>query len=177
MWIFLDRRRLLYYISIYFLNFFTFFSLQPRKTGIKSHLLLQRRLTVLRRHDMNGSSQMREVKTGFYLQRSMQIGSSETLIGWKLRITTFFPLWDRMEGAWLWTQCIKIFWLTPGYGKIISCRRVRGRPTTAGRSHRPPPWTLGPLSPTFHCQKSCHMEFRFGTLHQCLLQPQFCVVT
>jgi hypothetical protein len=34
----------------------------------------------------------------------MQTGSSGTLIGWKSGQTTFVPLWDRMEGAWLWTQ-------------------------------------------------------------------------
>jgi hypothetical protein len=33
----------------------------------------------------------------------MQTGSSETLIGWKSGKTTYVPLWDRMEGAWLWT--------------------------------------------------------------------------
>jgi hypothetical protein len=31
----------------------------------------------------------------------MQTGSSGTLIGWKSGQTTFVPLWDRMEGAWL----------------------------------------------------------------------------
>jgi hypothetical protein len=35
----------------------------------------------------------------------MQTGSSGTLIGWKSGQTPFFPLWDRMEGAWLWTLC------------------------------------------------------------------------
>ncbi len=34
----------------------------------------------------------------------MQTGSSGTLIGWKSGQTTFVPLWDRMDGAWLWTQ-------------------------------------------------------------------------
>ncbi len=34
----------------------------------------------------------------------MQTGSSGTLIGWKSGQTTFVPLWDRMEGAWLRTQ-------------------------------------------------------------------------
>ncbi len=33
----------------------------------------------------------------------MQTGSSGTLIGWKSGQTTHFPLWDQMEGAWLWT--------------------------------------------------------------------------
>ncbi len=35
----------------------------------------------------------------------MQTGSSGTLIGWKSGQTTFVPLWDRMEGAWLRTLC------------------------------------------------------------------------
>ncbi len=34
----------------------------------------------------------------------MQTGSSGTLIGWKSGQTTFVPLWDRMEGAWLRSQ-------------------------------------------------------------------------
>jgi hypothetical protein len=34
----------------------------------------------------------------------MQTGSSGTLIGWKSGQTTFVPLWDRIEGAWLRTQ-------------------------------------------------------------------------
>jgi hypothetical protein len=34
----------------------------------------------------------------------MQTGSSGTLIGWKSGQTTFVPLWDRMEGAWLRTR-------------------------------------------------------------------------
>jgi hypothetical protein len=46
---------------------------------------------------------MQEVKTGFYRNKSMQTGSSGTLIGWKSGQTTFVPLWDRMEGAWLRT--------------------------------------------------------------------------
>ncbi len=51
-----------------------------------------------------GYFKCREVKTGFYRNKSMQTGSSGTLIGWKSGQTTFVPLWDRMEGAWLWTQ-------------------------------------------------------------------------
>jgi hypothetical protein len=34
----------------------------------------------------------------------MQTGSSGILIGWKSGQTTFVPLWDWMEGAWLRTQ-------------------------------------------------------------------------
>jgi hypothetical protein len=33
----------------------------------------------------------------------MQTRSSETLIGWKSGQTTYVPLWERMEGARLWT--------------------------------------------------------------------------
>jgi hypothetical protein len=51
-----------------------------------------------------GYFKCREVKTGFYRNKSMQTGSSGTLIGWKSGQTTFVPLWDRMDGAWLWTQ-------------------------------------------------------------------------
>jgi hypothetical protein len=50
-----------------------------------------------------GYFKCREVKTGFYRNKSMQTGSSGTLIGWKSGKTTFVPLWDRMEGAWLRT--------------------------------------------------------------------------
>ncbi len=55
-----------------------------------------------RRYD--GYFKCREVKTGFCRNRSMQTGSSGTLIGWISGQTTFVPLWDRMEGAWLRTQ-------------------------------------------------------------------------
>jgi hypothetical protein len=34
----------------------------------------------------------------------MKTGSSETLVGWKSGKTTYVPLWNQMEGAWLWTQ-------------------------------------------------------------------------
>jgi hypothetical protein len=61
----------------------------------------------LRRYDMNGSFQMQGGKTGFCRNRSMQTGSSWTLIGWISGQTTFVPLWDRMEGAWLWTLQFK----------------------------------------------------------------------
>jgi hypothetical protein len=33
-----------------------------------------------------------------------ETGSSGTLIGWKSGQTTYVPLWDRMDGAWLLTQ-------------------------------------------------------------------------
>ncbi len=60
--------------------------------------LLQRRWT------WTGDFKCREVKTGFYRNKSLQTGSSGTLIGWKSGQTTFVPLWDWMEGAWLQTQ-------------------------------------------------------------------------
>jgi hypothetical protein len=43
---------------------------------------------------MNGRFQMQGGKTGFSRNRSMQTGSSGTLIGWKSGQTTFVPLWD-----------------------------------------------------------------------------------
>jgi hypothetical protein len=52
---------------------------------------------------MNGRFQMQGGKTGLCRKRSMQTGYSWTLIGWKSDKTTYVPLWDRMEGAWLWT--------------------------------------------------------------------------
>ncbi len=58
---------------------------------------------VQRRWTWTGDFKCREVKTGFYRNRSMQTGSSGTLIGWKSGQTTFVPLWDWMEGAWLRT--------------------------------------------------------------------------
>jgi hypothetical protein len=51
-----------------------------------------------------GYFKCREVKTGFCRNRSMQTGSSGTLIGWKSGQTTFVSIWDRREGAWLRTQ-------------------------------------------------------------------------
>jgi hypothetical protein len=57
-----------------------------------------------RRWTWTGYFKCREVKTRFYRNRSMQTGSSGTLIGWKSGQTTFVPLWDRIEGAWLRTQ-------------------------------------------------------------------------
>jgi hypothetical protein len=41
----------------------------------------------------------------------MQTGSSGTLIGWKSGQTTFVPLWDRMEGAWLRTRVMLLMQL------------------------------------------------------------------
>jgi hypothetical protein len=63
---------------------------------------------------MNGRFKCREVKPGFCRKISMQTGSSETLIGWKSGHTTFVPLWDQMEGSWLWTLQaeLRIFYRT-----------------------------------------------------------------
>jgi hypothetical protein len=63
---------------------------------------------LLRRWTWTGDFNFREVKTGFCRKRWTQTGSSGTLIGWKSGQTTFIPLWDRMEGAWLWT--LRIFY-------------------------------------------------------------------
>ncbi len=59
--------------------------------------------SLLRRWTWTVDFKCREVKTGFCRKRWTQTGSSGTLIGWKSGQTTFIPLWDRMEGAWLWT--------------------------------------------------------------------------
>ncbi len=54
----------------------------------------------------------------------MQTGSSGTLIGWKSGPTTYVPLWDQMEGAWLWTlggfclgSDIGLVWYSAGVGR------------------------------------------------------------
>jgi hypothetical protein len=65
-----------------------------------------------------GDFKCREVKTGFCRNRSMQTGSSGTLIGWKSGQTTFVPLWYQMEGAWLWTR------------DSVCCQRKRNRQPT-----------------------------------------------
>jgi hypothetical protein len=55
------------------------------------------------RHERKISNAGRKKKNGLCRNRSMQTGSSGTLIGWKSgQTTTYVPLWDRMEGAWLW---------------------------------------------------------------------------
>ncbi len=69
-----------------------------RETVYAGQCILQRRRT------WTGDFKCREVKTGLYRNRSMQTGSAGTLIGWKSGQTTFVPLWDWMEGAWLRTQ-------------------------------------------------------------------------
>jgi hypothetical protein len=56
-----------------------------------------------------GDFKCREVKTALCRNRRMQTGSSGTLIGWKSCQTTFVPLWDRMEGAWLRTLDFSAF--------------------------------------------------------------------
>ncbi len=61
------------------------------------------RLVHLRRYDMYGRFQMKGGENWLCRNRSMQTGSFGTLIDWKSCQTTFVPLWDRMEGAWLRT--------------------------------------------------------------------------
>jgi hypothetical protein len=34
--------------------------------------------------------------------------SSGTIVGWKSGQTTYFLLWDRMKGSWLWTLDLRI---------------------------------------------------------------------
>ncbi len=73
-----------------------------------SHFLVSGNFQVARNYQRRwtwtGDFKCREVKTGFCRKRWTQTGSSGTLIGWKSGQTTFIPLWDRMEGAWLWSQ-------------------------------------------------------------------------
>ncbi len=65
---------------------------------------------VHRRYDMNGRFQMQGGKTVFCRKRWMQSGSSGTLIGLEIWSNHFCPsIWDRMEGAWLWTQTLPPF--------------------------------------------------------------------
>ncbi len=58
---------------------------------------------VLRRYDMNGRFQMQGGKNWILPKEINANRISGTLIGWKSGQTTYFPLWDRMEGSWLWT--------------------------------------------------------------------------
>ncbi len=58
----------------------------------------------LRRYDTNGRSQMQGGKNWILPKEINANRSSKTLIGWKSGKTTCDPLWDRMKGAWLWTQ-------------------------------------------------------------------------
>ncbi len=63
-----------------------------------------------------GDFKCREVKNGFFRKRWIQTGSSGTLIGWKSGQTTYFPLWDRMEGSWLWPLAARVhLWGTTQY--------------------------------------------------------------
>ncbi len=57
--------------------------------------------------------QMQWGKTGFC--RFCTNNSSETLISWKSGKNTYIPLWDRMEGAWLWTLEDKVRKETTGW--------------------------------------------------------------
>jgi hypothetical protein len=57
-----------------------------------------------RRYDMNGTFQMQGGESLILPKLINATGFSETLIGLKSGKITYVPLWDRMEGAWLWTQ-------------------------------------------------------------------------
>ena len=87
--------------------------LSPHTTALHGTTLDRQPKTAMwhqRRWTWTGDFKCREVKTGFCRKRWTQTGSSGTLIGWKSGQTTFIPLWDRMEGAWLWTQyCFRQF--------------------------------------------------------------------
>ncbi len=82
----------------------------PSNAGPQAQLI-----TLLRRWTWTGDFKCREVKTGFCRNRLMQTGSSGTLIGWKSGQTTFVPLWDWMEGAWLRTLTISCHCQNPWY--------------------------------------------------------------
>ncbi len=64
-----------------------------RQNPVFTSLLLKSPVHVVqRRRTWTGDFKCREVKTGFYRNRSMKTGSSGTLIGWKSGQTTFVPL-------------------------------------------------------------------------------------
>jgi hypothetical protein len=67
---------------------------------------------------MNRIFQMQGGKKGFCRNRSMQTGSSETLIGWISGQTTFVPLWDRIEGAWTLSRDGERDIVLSNFGKI-----------------------------------------------------------
>jgi hypothetical protein len=77
-------------------------TLYTRNGNFLAYIIMEK--SAQRRWTWTGEFKCREVKTGFCRNRSMQTGSSGTLIGWKSGQTTFVPLWDWMEGAWLRTQ-------------------------------------------------------------------------
>jgi hypothetical protein len=52
---------------------------------------------------MNGRFQMQGGKNWILPKERNANRFFGTLIGWKSGQTTYFPLWDRMEGSWLWT--------------------------------------------------------------------------
>ncbi len=71
-----------------------------------------------------GDFKCREVKTGFCRKRWTQTSSSMTFIGWKSGQTTFVPLKDRMEGAWLWTRC-RVYSLQVVKGLTVKAQTFR----------------------------------------------------
>ncbi len=80
----------------------------------------------------------------------MQTGSSGTLIGWISGQTTFVPLWDRMEGAWLqtlgfctqlkspWTSSLYLGLQFVGFKRMAIGQPMRGRniPTNRNQEFR-----------------------------------------
>ncbi len=84
-----------------------------------------------------GDFRCREVKTGFCRKRLMQTGSSGTLIGWKSGQTTFFPLWDRKEGAWLWTRISNGGRFKPAFAERDKCKPVLLGLSLAGNLVKP----------------------------------------
>ncbi len=87
--------------------------------------------TTQRRWTWTGDLKCREVKSGFYRNWSMKTGSSGTLIGWESGQTTFVPLWDWMEGAWLRTQCTR----TAARGKLLDSSRHTRQPSVHRSVH------------------------------------------
>ncbi len=77
---------------------------EPTKEGPLSFVLFESPFTSAEAVDMNGRFQMQGGKNWFLPKEMNANSSSGTLIGWKSGQTTFIPLWDRMEGAWLWIQ-------------------------------------------------------------------------
>ncbi len=107
----------------------------------------------LRRWTWTGDFKCREVKTGFCRNRSMQTGSSGTLIGWKSGQTTFVPLWDWMEGAWLRTLHAILVFLSAC--SLLHCSEYR------------PPFCL--LYPPLFCISSSFLPVLFSiVLHTVL---------
>jgi hypothetical protein len=84
--------------------------------------------TLIRPLRLRGNTRQRGKITGFG-------GFSGTLIGWKSGKTnhSYVPLWDRIEGAWLWTlrgDSITDGWLKPDFVKKILVRPMNSSATS-----------------------------------------------